>query len=106
MGREKISFSSSDQTQTGDGLLFIRSFANLLNGGHKQADQDRDDRNHDQEFDQRESALSPRVICCLPVVYECPRRRTGNGIDLIQGHIFLLKNLSIPDLVTPWSRYF
>jgi hypothetical protein len=36
-----------------------RGPANLLHGGQQQPDQDRDDRDHDQQFDQREA--TPRA---------------------------------------------
>jgi hypothetical protein len=38
----------------------VRSFADLLNGWYKQANEDSDNGNNDQQFDERESSMNSR----------------------------------------------
>ena len=70
-------------------------FASLLHGGQQQRNQNRDDRDHDQQFDQRETPtgrtrhkpphekLEPKAAFRRSI---CDHRKGGKGICRVAGY--------------------
>lgn len=81
--------TQSELTQAIQAIGSSRRFANLLNGGQQQADQNPDDRNHNKQFNQRERSSTARgdgVHFFAPVVITGSRQigfenRAGKPTD-------------------------